>query len=119
MDRITPDRAWALHDIAASRALEAQAVLAQLPHRQKHPSDLLGLRLGELAAENSLEIPDILTQHIGIDHQNQAFVADPAEFRGLKVPEILTSGNTPAIEQWRAEQALARTRARRPDLLGE
>ena len=43
----------------------------------------------------------------------------PAEFRGLKVPEILTSGNTPAIEQWRAEQALARTRERRPDLLGE
>ncbi|MDP4730069.1 MAG: tRNA (guanosine(37)-N1)-methyltransferase TrmD, partial [Schleiferiaceae bacterium] len=27
--------------------------------------------------------------------------------------------NTPAIEQWRAEQALARTRERRPDLLGE
>jgi tRNA (guanine37-N1)-methyltransferase len=41
----------------------------------------------------------------------------PAEFRGWKVPDILISGNTPAIEKWRHEQALARTRQRRPDLL--
>lgn len=43
----------------------------------------------------------------------------PAEFRGWKVPEILTSGNTPAIEKWRYEQSLERTRMRRPDLLDE
>jgi tRNA (guanine37-N1)-methyltransferase len=43
----------------------------------------------------------------------------PAEFRGWKAPDILLSGNTPAIEEWRFEQALARTRARRPDLLEE
>jgi tRNA (guanine37-N1)-methyltransferase len=43
----------------------------------------------------------------------------PAEFRGWTVPEILTSGNTPKIEEWRYEQALARTRPRRPDLLGD
>jgi tRNA (guanine37-N1)-methyltransferase len=42
----------------------------------------------------------------------------PAEWRGLAVPEILLSGNTPKIEEWRHEQALARTEARRPDLLG-
>jgi tRNA (guanine37-N1)-methyltransferase len=41
----------------------------------------------------------------------------PAEFRGWKVPEILQNGNTPAIEDWRHEQALQRTRQRRPDLL--
>jgi tRNA (guanine37-N1)-methyltransferase len=41
----------------------------------------------------------------------------PAEFRGLKVPEILLSGHHGAIEQWRKDQALARTRTRRPDLL--
>jgi tRNA (guanine37-N1)-methyltransferase len=40
----------------------------------------------------------------------------PAEFRGLKVPDILLSGNTPAVEKWRFEQALMRTRTRRPDL---
>ena len=37
----------------------------------------------------------------------------------LKVPEVLTSGNFALIEQWRSEQALSRTRERRPDLLGE
>ena len=41
----------------------------------------------------------------------------PASFRGQDVPEILLSGNTPKIEDWRYEQALARTQARRPDLL--
>ena len=41
----------------------------------------------------------------------------PEEFRGHKVPEILTSGNTKAIELWREEQAYERTKERRPDLL--
>lgn len=41
----------------------------------------------------------------------------PADFKGLKVPEILLSGNTPAIEKWRYEQSLQRTRERRPGLL--
>ncbi|MGI4761038.1 MAG: tRNA (guanosine(37)-N1)-methyltransferase TrmD [Janthinobacterium lividum] len=42
----------------------------------------------------------------------------PAEWRGLAVPEILLSGNTPKIEEWRHERALAHTQAKRPDLLG-
>ena len=41
----------------------------------------------------------------------------PAEYEGMKVPDILLSGDTPKIEQWRFEQAVARTRQRRPDLL--
>lgn len=41
----------------------------------------------------------------------------PAEFRGWRVPDILLSGNHAKIEQWRYEQALQRTRQRRPDLL--
>lgn len=40
----------------------------------------------------------------------------PAEFRGWKVPEILLSGNTPQVEQWRQDKAIERTRTRRPDL---
>ena len=43
----------------------------------------------------------------------------PAEWRGRAVPDILLSGNTPKIEEWRHEQAMARTQAKRPDLLGE
>ncbi|MDN3725503.1 tRNA (guanosine(37)-N1)-methyltransferase TrmD [Aequorivita sp. SDUM287046] len=41
----------------------------------------------------------------------------PAEYKGWKVPEILTSGNTPKIEEWREEEAYRRTKERRPDLL--
>jgi len=41
----------------------------------------------------------------------------PAEFRGLKVPDVLLSGNHAEIARWRHEQQLARTRDRRPDLL--
>ncbi|MCB0482235.1 MAG: tRNA (guanosine(37)-N1)-methyltransferase TrmD [Flavobacteriales bacterium] len=41
----------------------------------------------------------------------------PQEWRGLSVPEILTSGNFPKIEEWRFDQALSRTKKRRPDLL--
>jgi len=41
----------------------------------------------------------------------------PAEYKGHKVPEILLSGHEKKIEQWRFEQAIARTKARRPDLL--
>jgi tRNA (guanine37-N1)-methyltransferase len=41
----------------------------------------------------------------------------PAEFRGMKVPEILLSGHHAEIAKWRNEQALERTRERRPDLL--
>jgi len=41
----------------------------------------------------------------------------PAEFRGLKVPEILLSGNHAEIAKWRAEHARLRTQQRRPDLL--
>ena len=41
----------------------------------------------------------------------------PADFRGMKVPEVLLSGNHAEIAQWRAEQAKLRTKERRPDLL--
>lgn len=43
----------------------------------------------------------------------------PAEFRGMKVPPILLSGNHAEIEKWRREQSLLRTQARRPDLLNK
>ena len=43
----------------------------------------------------------------------------PPEFRGWKVPDVLLSGNHAKIAQWRYEQALERTRQRRPGLLNE
>jgi tRNA (guanine37-N1)-methyltransferase len=41
----------------------------------------------------------------------------PPEFKGMKVPEVLLSGDFARIEVWREEQALKRTQERRPDLL--
>ncbi|MDW8297095.1 MAG: tRNA (guanosine(37)-N1)-methyltransferase TrmD [Raineya sp.] len=41
----------------------------------------------------------------------------PENYKGWKVPEILLSGNHKAIEEWRWEQSLQRTRQKRPDLL--
>jgi tRNA (guanine37-N1)-methyltransferase len=43
----------------------------------------------------------------------------PPEFRGLKVPEVLLSGNHGEIARWRKEAALEKTRRKRPDLLKE
>lgn len=43
----------------------------------------------------------------------------PPEFNGWSVPEILLSGDTAKIEQWREEKAIERTREKRPDLLDE
>ena len=41
----------------------------------------------------------------------------PPEFRGMKVPDVLLSGNHAEIERWRKEAAIAKTRRKRPDLL--
>lgn len=43
----------------------------------------------------------------------------PPEFRGMKVPDVLLSGNHAEIERWRKEAAIAKTRRKRPDLLKE
>jgi len=41
----------------------------------------------------------------------------PAEYKGMKVPAVLLSGNFPKIDDWRNEQAISRTASIRPDLL--
>ena len=41
----------------------------------------------------------------------------PADFRGLKIPDILLTGDPVKIEDWRSEQSLQRTKERRPDIL--
>lgn len=51
-----------------------------------------------------------------LDHPHYT---QPPEFRGLTVPEVLRSGNHALINQWRREQAVARTQKYRPDLLAE
>ncbi|MBO0481740.1 tRNA (guanosine(37)-N1)-methyltransferase TrmD [Candidatus Enterococcus courvalinii] len=43
----------------------------------------------------------------------------PAEFKGMKVPEVLTNGNHKLIEEWQLKESLRRTVQRRPDLLAD
>jgi tRNA (guanine37-N1)-methyltransferase len=48
-----------------------------------------------------------------------SYYTRPAEFRGIKVPDVLLSGNHKEIEKWRERSSLDNTRAMRPDLLKE
>jgi tRNA (guanine37-N1)-methyltransferase len=61
-------------------------------------------------------------------HELESFTGDlldypqytrPPTYRGMEVPEILRSGDHEAVARWRNEQARAKTRASRPDLLGD
>ena len=83
---------------------------------------------GELAAMVLTDsiiriIPGVLsdeTSALSDSFQNQLLSAPvytrPAEYEGMNVPEILLSGNDKLISNWKDEQALKRTRERRPDI---
>lgn len=84
---------------------------------------------GEIAAMTIVDsvvrlLPGVLGQEAS--HVNDSFSTGllehphytrPADFRGMKVPDILLSGHHANIEKWRAQQSLKRTFLRRPDLL--
>ncbi|WP_214783797.1 tRNA (guanosine(37)-N1)-methyltransferase TrmD [Exiguobacterium sp. s183] len=84
---------------------------------------------GELATMVMIDatvrlLPDVLGDQAS--HEDDSFSTGlleyphytrPADFRGLKVPDVLLSGNHARIETWRREQSLERTYRRRPDLL--
>lgn len=84
---------------------------------------------GELAAAILVDsigrlIPGVLndeTSALTDSHQDGLLAPPvytrPAEYEGLKVPEVLLNGNFKLIEEWRQEQSLLRTEERRPDLL--
>ena len=84
---------------------------------------------GELAAAILVDsigrlIPGVLndeTSALTDSHQDGLLAPPvytrPAEFKGLKVPEVLLNGHFKMIEEWRQEEALKRTEERRPDLM--
>ena len=67
---------------------------------------------GALGSETSAENDSFSNGLLDCPHYTR-----PAEFRGIKVPEVLLNGNHAEIEKWRGEKALAKTKAVRPDLL--
>jgi len=67
---------------------------------------------GVLGAEKSLTQDSFHRNVLGFPQYTR-----PVEFEGMRVPEVLLSGNHGEIECWREQQALEKTRKRRPDLL--
>ena len=67
---------------------------------------------GVLGGEDSLQDESFVNRMLEYPQYTR-----PAEFRGMKVPEVLKSGHHSKIEEWRAENAVLRTQERRPDLL--
>lgn len=60
-----------------------------------------------------------LTDSFQDDLLSHPIFTRPAEYKGLRVPDILLSGNFPEIEKWREQKAYEHTKERRPDLLDE
>lgn len=71
---------------------------------------------GVLGDERSAEVESFCGEHRRLEAPHYT---RPAEFAGLRVPEVLLSGNHGAIAAWREQEGLARTRRNRPDLLEE
>jgi len=67
---------------------------------------------GAVGDERSVELDSFARGLLDYPHYTR-----PAEFRGIKVPDVLLSGHHAEIGRWRRREALARTLARRPDLL--
>jgi tRNA (guanine37-N1)-methyltransferase len=73
------------------------------------------LRPGAVGGEGATDEDSFGPDWPGLEHPHYT---RPAEYRGMKVPEVLTSGNHAEIESWRREMARTRTQERRRDLLG-
>ena len=67
---------------------------------------------GAVGDEQSVELDSFTRGLLDYPHYTR-----PAEFRGLRVPDVLLSGHHADIRRWRRRQALTRTLERRPDLL--
>jgi tRNA (guanine37-N1)-methyltransferase len=70
------------------------------------------LQPGAVGDEQSVELDSFTRGLLDYPHYTR-----PAEFRGARVPDVLLSGHHEQVRRWRKRQAVARTLARRPDLL--
>lgn len=75
---------------------------------------IIRLLPGALGSETSAENDSFSSGLLDYPHYTR-----PAEFRGMKVPDVLLNGNHAEIEKWRREKALEKTRKTREDLLNK
>ncbi|WP_054635295.1 tRNA (guanosine(37)-N1)-methyltransferase TrmD [Thalassobacillus sp. C254] len=87
---------------------------------------LTGGELGSMVIADSVTrlLPEVLgnkdsavTDSFSTGYLEHPHYTRPADFRGMKVPDVLLSGHHKRIEEWRRKEALKRTYERRPDLL--
>src|SRR6185437_3002331 len=103
-------------------AVVVDAVTRLLPgvlgHEDSARYESFGLADSEIAADASTSSDGVPRSTHGaggiLDYPHYT---RPAEFRGVAVPEVLAGGDHLAIRRWRRQQALAKTRCNRPDLL--
>ena len=105
-----------------------ERVAAGLPAEEVSIGDYV-LSGGELPALVLLEavsrhVPGVVGSEESLEHESfsdglveHPQYTRPQEFRGMRVPDVLLSGDHAAIERWRREAALDKTRRNRPDLL--
>ena len=107
-----------------------QRVRDELVHREISIGDYV-MTNGSLAAAVLVDsvarhVPGVLGDEASL--QDESFEDDllsypqytrPHEYRGMKVPEVLLSGNHSQIKQWRDDQRVGKTKSLRPDLLNE
>ena len=72
---------------------------------------------GVVGCSESLKAETFSSEKEGSSFLEYPQYTRPEEFRGMKVPEVLLSGDHQKIAQWRREQSILRTKKKRPDLL--
>ena len=97
------DEEWSIGDYVLSGGELAAMVVIDATSR---------LQEGALGDEDSAQLDSFMDGLLDYPHYTR-----PEEIEGLKVPDVLLSGNHRDIEQWRLKQSLGRTWQRRPDLL--
>lgn len=99
------DEEWSLGDYVLSGGELAALILVDAVTR---------LLPGVLGDDESAQRDSYMNGLLDYPHYTR-----PVEVEGLRVPDVLLSGNHEKIDQWRMKQALYRTKMRRPDLLAE
>lgn len=105
-------------ELAAAVVLDCVARLLPGVLGNEASSELESFGLPDAGADSSGDGPPRATHGAGglLDYPHYT---RPAEFRGLRVPEVLTQGDHAAVRRWRREQALRKTLRNRPDLLAQ
>ena len=104
--------------VAAARQVAVDAALA-VAHRDARADALRRVDHGLVALRVLINAASTVDESFSQPLLEYPQYTRPREYDGVEVPDVLLSGHHAAIERWRHDQAVARTRAVRPDLLAD